>query len=291
MTRERIVAFVRRGRARLEAIRVFRSVSRGALAGGGAGLILLLAGKLWPLGPSWLAWALLGAGALAGGLAALFSRGIGPVAAALFLDARLGTGQRIATLLTRDPGRFGARLLREVGGVTRLPRMPVPRELSLLPAALFLLFAAGMIPAASRDVAPAARSASTAAAEAAGSVEPPPDVSGAVARMERGDAPDGDEAARIEEAIERALHLPEERRDALGALKRALAGDGAAAKRVAEELNRAAVGGRGETGNRAVRGPLPVAVGARGGAAAAAYPELRELVLAYRRGLVEKRNQ
>ena len=56
--------------------------------------------------------------------------------AALFLDRHLETEERIVTLVTRDTGSFRGRLLRELAGVSKLPRLRLPREASLVPAAL-----------------------------------------------------------------------------------------------------------------------------------------------------------
>jgi hypothetical protein len=291
MTEQGVVAFIRRGRARLEVLRLSRAAARGALLGGAVGLLLLLADRIGPgLAPlRWISWACLVAGAAAGALVATLRGRIGLSAAALFLDQRLATQERLVTLLTRDPGRYRDRLLRELGGVRRLPRLPLPREVSLVPAALFLLFAVGLLPrvngaetGASGDVV-----AGGMAEPAADGAQAPKDIRDAIGRLVTGAPPPAAEADRLERAIERYLSLPEERRAAREALRRAAAGDAAAAQELSRTIE-AAMGGRGgaetDTGTGTSR---PAGTGA-GGATVTMYPEHAGLVLAYRRALTEE---
>lgn len=293
MTKQAIERLVRRGRARLEAMRFLRGAARGTLAGGAFGLVALAAQKLGLSIPAWAPWSLPAAGAVGGLVAAALSPRIALVSAALYLDDRLDTHERLVTIVTRDPGRFGPRILAELEGVQRLPRVPLPREFSLVPAALFLLFAVGLLPNANGEPGFAADPGSqetflAGAFREAGAMRAP-DVSKAVARLARGDTPEAADVAGLRHAVDEAVFSPEQRRTALSELKRAAAGDGEAAKRVAKIL-KAALGGSGETGE-----PTPDRVvrnGDGGGAATATvYPKHRELVLAYRRALAEEKSR
>lgn len=269
--RDRIVRLVRRARAGLDGMRLLQGAARGALVGGGVGLAALLAMKVrpaWPVAPV-LPWALLLAGAGLGGLVALTRPRIRLAAAALFLDRRLGTDERFVTVVTRPPGPYTDHVAGELAAGRRLPRLPFPREVALVPAALFLVFAAGLLPEAGGAAArtfvavPATGGGTAAAAE-----EPPPEIDDATLRdLEQGRLT---RPAELKEMLERRLHLPEERKAARDAVDRALKGDGAAARGVAETV-------------RALRQAR------RGGVIrAVAYPEEEEFLREYRRARAEE---
>ena len=97
--RTRSIRAGRRGRARLEALRLLRATSRGALAGGAVGMAVSIASRLGLPGPDWLPWACVACGALAGAIGAAFGRGVPLPAAALFLDERLSTDERLVTVV------------------------------------------------------------------------------------------------------------------------------------------------------------------------------------------------
>lgn len=269
--REQVLRLVRRARVRLEAARLLKASARGALAGGAAGLACLLAMKLvaaWPVVPG-VAWGLLVAGALSGLLrAVLVERSIGPVAAALFLDRRLRARERFVTVLTCPPGARTDRIALGLVALIRLPRIPFPREAALVPAAFFLLFAAGLLPAAGAAqppsrrlvVVPAGSGAGGAGAEA---VEVDPE---ALRELLEGQAPDPARAEQLDAAIE-GLHRPEERKAARDALERAQAGDAGAARDLARTLRN----GYEEGGGGLLQG--------------SAYPEATEFVRQYRRAV------
>jgi len=290
-----VQAFVRRARLRLEAVRALQHAARGALAGGAAGLALLLATKAvyaWPVVAA-APWLLLGLGALAGALAALSRPRIPLVAAALYLDRRLGTQERIVTLVTRPDNRFADRLARELGPARALPRLPFPREATLVPVALFVLFTAGLLPAAGAAAPappPAPITTETAASPGAGDAEAPPEIGEALLRrLERGAAPGAAELDELSEAIERGLHRPEDRREISDALERAAKGDGEASREVAKAL-RAKQGGRGG-GDGAASVPPPAADDGEGLIQAGPYPEAADFLRAYRRALIEEESR
>jgi hypothetical protein len=212
-----------------------------------------------------LPWACMAAGALGGLALAFLRKPIGLAAAALYLDRRLGTAERFATVATRPPNPLTIRVAEELLSQKRLPRSPVPREVALVPLALFLLFAAGLLPAPRGEareeafvVAPARAGGSAEAADAA-----------TIAKLARGEPLTPREAEALREAIERGVRRPEERRAALAALDRAAGGEGASGAVAAELL-------------------LPRAAGAEGAVLrAGAYPDAEEFVRAYRRALEE----
>ena len=293
MTRDGVIRFVRRGRACLEMLRLLRAAARGALVGGALGLVVLIASRLGLAGPTWLPWACAAGASVAAVVLAFFRRAVPLPAAALLLDERLQTDERLVTVVTREPGRHSERVLRQLDGRLKLPRLGLPREVSLVPAALFLLFAAGLLPHANGETAtsseagePAVRGA---AATAPTGVRPSADVGAAIARMAQGAAPRAEDVATLRDVIERRVMRPEERMEALAALERAARGDGEAAKRIAETLRAASGGqGHGDTAPDTPDGAL--LVGPRDGAASVdAYPEHRSLVLAYRRALAEEK--
>jgi len=256
--RDHVLRLVRRARRRLEAARLAKAAARGALAGAALGLLSV------PLGRGLLPWASMAAGAVVGLALALLKRPIGLDSAALYLDRRLGAAERFATVATRPPDPLTIRVAEELAHVRKLPRTPVPREVALVPLALFLLFATGLLPA-SREAKPEAPGfvAAAAAAEA-----------GAVAadeatleKLARGERLAPEEAEAVREAIGRALRRPEERRAANAALDRAAGGEGVSGALVLEALKPRAADPKGA----ALR--------------ASAYPDQEEFVRAYRRAL------
>jgi hypothetical protein len=260
--RDRVLRLVRRARRRLEAARLLKAAARGALAGTAAGLLV----TPFRLSP----WAFPAAGAAAGLLLALFRRPIGLGSAALFLDHRLGTAERFATVATRPPDPLTDRVAGELAAVRRLPRSPLPRETALVPLALFLLFAAGLLPAAPAPE-PAPGFAVAAAGAGDGEEAAPVDAE-AVERLARGVPPAPAEIEAMREALERQLRRPEERRAALAALERARRGEEGAGAAVAEALR-----------------PRPADPKKGAALLPSAYPEAEEFVHAYRRALQEGR--
>ena len=269
--RDRILRFVRRARAGLEAIRLLQGAARGALAGAGVGLVALLAMKLWPAWPvaAALPWGLLSAGAVLGALVAGTRPRIPLAAAALFLDRRLETCERFVTVVTRPADPFTEFVTDELAVRRRLPRLPFPREVALVPLALFLVFAAGLLPEAgageARTLLTVAAPAGGMAAATAGS---PPEIDDTILKdLEQGRLT---RPAELREMLEHRLHRPEDRKAARDALDRALKGDRAAARDVAETA-------------RALRQAK------RGGVTrAAAYPEEEEFLKEYRRARAEE---
>jgi hypothetical protein len=263
--RDRVLRIVRRTRAGLDAVRLLQGAARGALVGGGVGLVALLAMKLWPPVAAALPWALLSAGALLGGLVALARPRIPLAAAALFLDRRLDTHERFVTVVTRPADPFTDHVAAELKSRDRRARLPFPREAALVPVALFLVFAAGLLPEA--GAAAEARTYVTVVAPAGGASAateaPPPEIDEAVLKqLEEGRLT---QSAELREMLEQRLHRPEERHAAREALDRALRGDRAAAGDVAGTV-------------RALRQAR------RGGVTrAAAYPEEEEFLREYRR--------
>jgi hypothetical protein len=286
VTRDDARRFVKRGRARLEAMRLARAAARGALVGAGVGLVALGARKLAGFGPAHLPWALLATGTIVFLAAALGAARIGLPAAALWLDRELGTQERLTTLIAARPGPFDERLQREVGA-QRLPRLPFPREIGFVPGALFLLFAAGLLPAVA-GAAPVSTVASPSAAapsiEGAGAAAAP-DVDAEVARLARGEAPG--EAAKVRAAIDAGLHRPEDRAAAHDALEKALSGDAAAGRELAGRLG-SLLGGAGESDRTTATEPRSPARPDNGGVTATPYTNRIVLVRAYRRALLEK---
>ena len=289
--------FVRRARVRLEGVRLGKAAARGALWAGGAGALLTLASKAWPgwtLAPV-VPWSICLAGAVIGALAARVRGGVSLEAAALYLDRRLETHEALSTLITRPQSPFAPFIARRFASLPRQPALPVPREATLLPAALFLLFAVGLVPGARGDEAPAARPASAVEVPVAGAAahapaKPIPDVSPAVARLAKGEAPRAEDAGDLRDAIERGVRRPEDRRSALEALSRAEGGDGAASKEVAGAL-KGLVGARGGDENAAPEsqdGTVGPGEASSGRARGVVYPGQQEFLRAFRRALSEK---
>ena len=296
--RAAILGAVRRTRRRLEGIHLLKTTARGVVCGAVAGTVLLLSLKLFPdaagIG-STLAWSLVAAGAVAGLGRGIVTRRVDLSAAALFLDDRLATRQGIVTLLTCPEGRFAPRVEHAVGTVKKLPRMPFPREAGWLPAALFLLFAAGQVPARTAKR-PEERSRWIAVPAAAGEIEQERGETsipaGAMERLAAGETPGASAAAMLRTAIDRRIARPEDRRAAREALQGALRGDGSAARALARALD-------GQQGFGAAPGPGPgskpgpgaTVSGNRTGAAvirAEAYPEARDFLRRYRAALAKE---
>ncbi|MCZ6787787.1 MAG: hypothetical protein O7E54_11565 [Planctomycetota bacterium] len=289
--------FVRRARVRLEIVRLGKAAARGALWAGSAGVLLTLFSKAWPgwtLAPI-VPWSICFAGAVIAALAARVRGGVSLEAAALFLDRRLGTHEALSTLVTRPQSSFAPYIAHCFASLPRQPALSVPREATLLPAALFLLFAVGLIPGARGDLVPAARLAGALEVEVAGAsalapAKPIPDVSAAVARLAKGESPLARDAGDLREAIERGVRRPEDRRSALLALLEAEGGDGAASKEVAGAL-KGLVGARGGEENATpeskdgARGPGEASSGRTLGVV---YPEQQEFLRAFRRALSKK---
>jgi hypothetical protein len=271
--RDRILGLVRRTRAGLEAMRLLQGAARGALAGAGVGLVALLAMKLrpaWPVVPV-LPWALLLGGAVLGGVLAALRPRVPLAAAALFLDLRLETHERFATVVTRPSGPFTDHVAAELPDRCRMARLPFPRAAALVPAAVFLVFAAGLLPEAGIREAPSSvyvTVVAPAGGTAAAAEAPPTEIDDATLKeLEQGRLR---RPAELREMLEHRLHRPEDRKAARDALDRALEGDRAAARDVAGQV-------------RALRRAR------RGGVTrAAAYPEEEEFLQQYRRARAEE---
>jgi hypothetical protein len=258
---EDTLRLVRRARRRLEAVRLLKAASRGALAGAAAGLLSLLVTRA-PAVP----WALLGAGALAGLAIALFQGPIGAAAAALYLDRRLGTLERFTTVATLPPDPLTIRVAEEIPRQRHLPRSPVPREAAFVPLAVFLLFAASLLPRARAEEPPPA---TTLVALPAPAEEGAVEVDAAtLERLARGERLMPEEAEALRDAIERDVRRPEDRRAAEKALSRAAGGEGASGADVLRALKPAAAADR-----------------EKGRLLASAYPDAIEFVRAYRQAL------
>jgi hypothetical protein len=272
--RDRVLRLIRRVRAALEAVRLVQGAARGALAGGGIGLLVLVATKAlpaWSAAPE-LAWALLGAGTVVGLLVAAVRPRISLAAAALFLDRRLAMQERFVTVLTRPADPFTTHVVAELAARHRLPRLPFPREVAVVPAALFLLFAAGLLPEAG---APPAAPGFTVVVDSSGAgtevFVPPLEIGEeGLRRLEQGAPPADAEAVALREALEHRVHRPEDRRAAHAALERALQGDAAAAREVARTIRAT---------REAKTGGLTQVV---------AYPEAEEFLREYRRARAEE---
>jgi hypothetical protein len=257
--RDDALRLVRRARRRLEAARLAKAASRGALAGAAAGILSLAFGLL--------PWAFLAAGAAAGLGAALLRPRIGLMSAALWLDRRLGAQERFATVVTLPPDPLTIRVAEELAAYRKLPRSPVPREAALVPLAIFLLFAAGLLPGPREEPREEAPFVVVAAEAVEGAT---PLDAATVEKLARRDPLAPHEAAALREAVERAVRRPEDRRAALGALDKAVGGEGASGAIVLEALN-----------------PRPADPSQGAMLRASAYPEALEFVRAYRRALEE----
>jgi hypothetical protein len=284
-----IARLIARARARLEATRLLKAGSRGILAGSALGLAVLVLMKAVPtVGVvAALPWALLAAGAVGAAALAAARPGIRPTSAALYLDEHLGTEQRIVTLLSCREGPFVARIERELEPLRGLPRLPFPREAALVPAALFLVFAAGLLPAAAAEPGAPSRFVPAASPTAVGEGSPLPDLGGTVEKMAAGGAPAAEEMTGLREVIDRALHRPEDRRAAQEALERASGGDAAASKELAGMLETL----EGGSGSEPDGAPATTTTNNESGQAVhsvTAYPEARDFLLEYRRKLSEE---
>jgi hypothetical protein len=283
-------------------MRVLRSAGRGALLGALLGLLLLVLDKLAvaTVLPSALAWLLTAAGLIAGAVAALVRPAIRPGSAALFLDHRCGTEERFVTLWALPASRHASEWARELAVVRAVPRLPIPREAGLLPAALFLLFGAGLLPEAVAERASVDTGAATAKAEASAGIpaasEPRRGDPERAAETLRKPGPLAEaERERIERAIDAAFVRPEDRAAARAEFARARAGDAAARVR----LGKALVAGPGALQEatdpaeppRAVDPPTGNAESGRDAAATSPYPEETRFLRAYEVELARLRKQ
>jgi hypothetical protein len=257
-------------RRRLEGLRLLQAAARGALvlAAGALLLVLLRAGNAWT-------WWLPLAGAVGGVGYALTRRAIAPASAAIFLDARNGTAERFTTILSKPSSKYAGRWAIELAGA-RIPRLAWPREAGLVPVALFLLFAAGLLPAAQEPEAflIADEQETEPAAEASG------DPDAAAERLGEKGALGPAESKAIERAIEAAFARPEERARARAELVKAKGGDVVAR----EQLGKALVEGAGALGGE--NGSRPETAGGRetgiDARLVSPYPEEYEYLRAYR---------
>lgn len=295
-----LLRLVRRVRGRLELLRLAKACARGALVGGVAGVVLVLVGRFAPalrVGPL-VPWGVLVAAATLAALGAmLFGRRFRTEDAALFLDDRLGTRGGIVTLLEMPAHPFASRFA--AGADARaIPRLPFPREVPLVPVALFLLFGVGLLPGPAvagerrAEALVAVPSASVPGIEPVGADLAPIDP--LLAELKQGTALSEPERESVRKAIERRVHLPEERQRARRELERAQSGDAAAAKSLAKRLG-AAMSGE-STGAEDPESPDARPAGAnchesqtsKPGWASSPYPEAVELVRAYHRALVTR---
>lgn len=259
--RDEVLRLVRRARRRLEAARLLKAASRGALAGAAAGLLSLVLVQA-PAVP----WALLLAGAVAALAVALAKSPIGTAAAALYLDRRLGTHERFATVATLPPDPLTIRVAEELGRHRRLPRSPVPREAAFVPLALFLLFAISLLPRSQEEAQGTTVLVAVPGAAAEGAVAVDPAT---LSKLAREEPLTPKEAEELREAIERDVRRPEERRAAEAALAKALGGEGGAGAEVLSAL-----------------GPRTADRGG-GMLLSSAYPDEEDFVRAYRQALEE----
>jgi len=283
---------VRRARLRLDAVRLAKSAARGALAASAVALAFFRGGP-WPV-----------VGALAGLVASLVRPRVPLAAAALFLDDRWGTKERVATLLTRPDTPFAARLAGEIELARRLPRVPFPREAAAVPAALLLVFAAGLLPDARADGGKRGTAMPSEAASEGRSLPPPEDAprpdEDARRRIAHGELPEEPEARRdLREALERHLRRPEDRRAARAKLARAEEGDAQAARDLGRMLDEA-LGDReredpAADGGKPSGAPGPPSDGAGASAdaagvvrTAAVYPDEAGFLREYRRARAEE---
>lgn len=295
-----ILRLVGRARSRLEALRIAKACARGALAGGAAGVGLMLVGRFAPalrVGPL-VPWIVLLAAALGAALGALwFGRRIRAEDAALFLDDRLGTRGGIVTLLEMPAHPFAERFA--AGADARaLPRLPFPREISLVPVALFLLFGVGLLPAAAAAKETSATSAVSIPADAVPGIDAPPAelarIDPLLAELRKGTSLSAQSDELIRNHIDRRLHLPEERHEARKELERARAGDATAAESLERRLGETSAGpGNGAAGGTSRQNPKagsahPEIERTKRGGASSPYPEAVDLVRAYHSALATR---
>jgi len=269
------VALVRRTRIRLEALRWQRAACRGALLGTGVAFILVLLGKAAGSAVAG-AWWFPVAGLVAGSFWALFRRGIDMAGAALLLDARWRTGELFTTVLSRRESPRAAEWAGALDEKRGALSLPWPREAGLLPVALFLLFAATLIPAGG-EPAPVIAVPADGGEKSAQKTPSEGDPEAAAERLEEGRALSPDEKRSVEEAIEAAFARPEERARARELLE-AAGGDAAARERLGEALLK----GAGALGEQSRSGAIDgggVEVDAR---LASPYPDHWEYLRAYR---------
>ena len=232
MNRSAALAFVRRTRRRLEGLRMLKAGARGALVLAAAAIPFVLLGSR-----SGWTWWLPVAGALGGLVAAWARERIAPASAALFLDAASGTEERFTTIWSNPDSPSADRWANELGGARPVPALAWPREAGLLPVALFLLFAAGLLPSGSGD--DDALVVAVAEDPEPGESKPESprgDPDAAASRLDESRPLATAERKAIERAIEAAFARPEERRRARAELTKAAGGDAAAAERLGDAL-------------------------------------------------------
>jgi hypothetical protein len=145
----------------------------------------------------------------------------------------------------------------------------VPREAALVPLAVFLLFAASLLPRGRADApAPVTDLVALPGAAAADAAEVDAATLGKLARGERLRP---EEAEALRGAIDRRVRRPEDRRAAAAALARAAGGEGAPGALVLRALD------------------PPARAGGAAALLSSAYPDREEFVRAYRQALEEDR--
>ncbi|MDH3591451.1 MAG: hypothetical protein OER88_06210 [Planctomycetota bacterium] len=231
---------VGRMRRRLEGVRFLRAAARGTLAGAAGGCLVLLAAKLWPAAapPAGWAWATVLAGAGIGALLALREPAIDAASAAIYLDKKLGTRSRFATVATRDGGPVD-RIAGELAVPPRLPATPLPRPVQWLPAALFVLAAGQLLPArASTSMSLPAPSAPVASATAGGAAVAGPIDPQRLTAIDAETLADPTRRQENAELISTVVDRPEDRAKAHAQLDQAQRGDAGAAKALEAALRR-----------------------------------------------------
>jgi len=290
-------------RKRLGAWLLLGAACRGLLAGAAVAVPLLLLSRFaapFPHLDVW-AWSLPAAGALLAAVARRRGPAVALGDAALFLDRRWKSGERVATAATCPADEFSERAAAEIPAAP-LPRLPLPREGAFVPAALFLLVALSLLPRASADGreegGPAERTAAAApTARGRPGRAPRPAVlpEEARRRLAAGERPAPADETPLREAIEARLKLPEERREAHALLDRALRGEAASAKALATALLRgegASAGGSPEEAEGPGEGrrePAAAEPGRRAAGMAPAYPEMESFLRDYRNAVAEGR--
>jgi len=283
--KDRALSLVRATRRRLESMRLLRGAARGALAAAGLGVVLLLIEKATPspLLPAGMAWWLALAGALAGVAATLFRPAIPESVAALFLDERCATDERFVTLWSLPDNPHAAQWAMELARVARVPRIALPREVGVVPVALFLLFGAGLLPEAEAETLPqVARivEGGSQAAPAKPAAESGRQVDEAAQALRERAIPDAAAVEQLEAAIDRAFVRPEERAAARRELAKARAGDAAARERLAQALVEGA-GVLAESPEAPRPAASPAAARVSGNATSSPYPGEEAFLRAY----------
>jgi len=240
---------------------------------------------------------LCGLGALVGVVVARVSGRVTTASAALFLDRRFESAEAITTLITCPDTKYAPLLRARVATITNVPPLALPREATLLPAAAFLLFAAGLLPAAKTEAASAASVATTAdsseapaaaGADASNQTDATPEDLAAVVRKLAAGTPLADqEHADAKLAVERGLRRPEDRDSAREALERARGGDTEAAGEAARALAGLAGIDVAPTTARPADGDASAAASTRGAWIAVVYRDHQAYLREYRTALLD----